>query len=327
VNRSKTPPWRPLHRPFAGIKRVAYRNPVHEGIEVAVTDTEQAKKFMAPRHFLGPQRPDFYQWLLFTGGSGTHTVDLVSFPVCRGTLVSLKPGQVQEWDTVDWPPATMLLFHPSFLMPPLPDAGEPPLLALSEEWPVRLSLSPSELGLVEGWFDEIRREIDLADRTPHAVRLLMHLLQVFLIRMGRLVEAAGSKEETEGAAEIYQRFRTALEENFKTVRSVTEYASLVGYSEKSLYRAVLDITGLTPKQAVDDRVSLEAQRLLLHTGWSVKRVAAELHFKEPTNFVKFFRRTTGQTPMQFRDDKTRVPSDEDGGPARRRRGTAPSGPR
>lgn len=303
----KTPLWRPLRRPFAGIKRVAYRNPVREGVEVAVTDTEHVKKFMSPRHFYGPQRPDFYQLLLFIAGSGAHTVDMVRFPVSRGTIIMVRPGQVQEWDTSDWPMAKMLLFHPSFLMPCGPESGEPSLLALSEEWPVRFSLSPSEFVLVESWFDEIRREIDLADQSQHSVRLLMHLLQVFLIRLGRLAEDPGRGEEAEGAAEIYRRFRLALENNFKENRSVAEYASLIGYSEKSVYRAVLESTGLTPKQAIDDRVSLEAQRLLLHTGWSVKRVAAELNFKEPTNFVKFFRRTTGQTPLGFREQKTHAP--------------------
>jgi AraC family transcriptional regulator, transcriptional activator of pobA len=57
---------------------------------------------------------------------------------------------------------------------------------------------------------------------------------------------------------------------------------------------------VTPKQLIDERVCLEAQRLLVHTRWPLTRICAELGFCEPTNFVKFFRRTTGQTPEQFR---------------------------
>jgi AraC-like DNA-binding protein len=289
---------------------VAYRNPVREGVEIAVTDTEHVRRFMSPRHFVGPQRPEFHQMLLFTSGAGIHTVDLIGFPVSRGTLITVRPGQVQQWDAANWPTAKMLLFHPSFLVRSPAESGEPPLLALSEQWPTRFSLSPSEFVLVERWMDEIKEEVDLAGRSQHSVRLLMHLLQVFLVRLGRFAEVDDEEdEEAEEPAEIYRRFRMSLEDNFRANRSVAEYAALIGYSEKSLYRAVLEGSGLTPKQAIDERVSLEAQRLLLHTSWSVKRVAAELNFTEPTNFVKFFRRTTGQTPTSFRTQKTRAPQD------------------
>jgi AraC-like DNA-binding protein len=137
-----------------------------------------------------------------------------------------------------------------------------------------------------------------SDDSPLSMRLLTHLFYALLIRLGRMSELHPSGDEAEGPADIYRRFRLEVERHFKTSRSVGDYAAMLGYSEKSLYRAILSSAGLTPKQVIDERVSLEAQRLLVHTRWSLKHIAAELGFSEPSNFVKFFRRTVGQAPIE-----------------------------
>ncbi len=55
---------------------------------------------------------------------------------------------------------------------------------------------------------------------------------------------------------------------------------------------------------MDDRVALEARRLLAHTDLTVAAVGRRLGFEETTNFVKFFVRRTGTTPGTFRQDAT-----------------------
>jgi AraC-like DNA-binding protein len=57
---------------------------------------------------------------------------------------------------------------------------------------------------------------------------------------------------------------------------------------------------LTPKALIDQRICLEAKRLLVYSTLSGSSLSSLLGFSEPTNFVKFFRRTTGTTPQQFR---------------------------
>jgi len=51
---------------------------------------------------------------------------------------------------------------------------------------------------------------------------------------------------------------------------------------------------------VDDRVALEARRLLACTPLSVAEVGRRLGFPEPTNFGRFFHREVGQSPGGFR---------------------------
>jgi AraC-like DNA-binding protein len=69
---------------------------------------------------------------------------------------------------------------------------------------------------------------------------------------------------------------------------------------RTLTRASLAVTGRTAKQVVDDRVALEARRLLACTTLSVAEVGRRLGFPEPTNFGRFFHRELGLSPGAFR---------------------------
>jgi hypothetical protein len=51
---------------------------------------------------------------------------------------------------------------------------------------------------------------------------------------------------------------------------------------------------------VDDRVALEAKRLLAESDLPVAEVGARLGFTEATNFGRFFARTVGSSPGAFR---------------------------
>jgi len=72
-------------------------------------------------------------------------------------------------------------------------------------------------------------------------------------------------------------------------------------SEKKLTNATKKIAGRTPKELIDDRVMLEAKRLLTHTNHSIKEIGYELGFEEPTNFIKFFKKHAAKTPIEFRE--------------------------
>jgi len=167
-------------------------------------------------------------------------------------------------------------------------------------WPVHVSLSGSELSSVDASLDDFQREIAGSDGSSTSASLLLHMLCALLIRITRMAEVASPHQTAENIDDVYRRFRRELDCSFGSHHTVASYARALGYSEKTLHRAVSNSAGVTPKQLIDERICTEAQRLLVYTAWPVKRIAAELGFGEATNFVKFFRRTTGRTPLQFR---------------------------
>ena len=100
----------------------------------------------------------------------------------------------------------------------------------------------------------------------------------------------------------YADFRDAIERGLGSGRSIRDYASDLGYSERTITRACQRVTGLSAKGVLDQRIVLEAKRLLAHTDLPAATVGSRLGFSEPTNFAKFFRRHTAQLPSAFRAD-------------------------
>ena len=98
----------------------------------------------------------------------------------------------------------------------------------------------------------------------------------------------------------FRRFRKMLDADFTLQHQVKHYASALGMSEKTLSRLCMAATGSSAKVVINQRLTLEAKRLLAHTRLAVQVIGRDLGFEEATNFVKFFRKETGQTPLAFR---------------------------
>jgi AraC family transcriptional activator of pobA len=52
---------------------------------------------------------------------------------------------------------------------------------------------------------------------------------------------------------------------------------------------------------VRQRVLSEAKRQLVFTAQPIQDIANELAFSDPSHFARFFRKHTGTTPHEFRD--------------------------
>jgi AraC-like DNA-binding protein len=98
----------------------------------------------------------------------------------------------------------------------------------------------------------------------------------------------------------YKRFQLRLETDFAKAHKVQHYALALGMGEKNLSRVCLATMGVSAKACINQRLVLEAKRLLAHTKRPVQAIGHALGFEDATNFVKFFRKETGLTPGGFR---------------------------
>jgi AraC-like DNA-binding protein len=294
-----------------GVIDIAYDNPdrLHAGLEVLAFDALKPRLRSSVER--RPSRLDFHQIMLVRGGEGTAMVDFVAYPCVRGTLLHLRPGQVQRLPfgangrlaDLD---AVLLLFRADF-PPPLPPTGQ----ALDQFGPVVWHLGPGEFEA----FDRAMTEMDEEYRTLRdeptsdttapvdatwTAALLRQLLGALIIRMARCANPAGGHAPATPGTEVYLAFQRELEHSFATTRAVADYAARLGYSSRTLTRACLAATGRSAKQIADARVALQAQRLLAHTDLPVAAIGRALGFTEATNFGKFFARETGRSPGDFR---------------------------
>ncbi len=130
--------------------------------------------------------------------------------------------------------------------------------------------------------------------------MLRHSLSAFLLRLAHLAASSAEADRPGHQDTAFTLFRDAVERDFATNHSVSAYADALGYSRRTLVRAVRAATGLTPKAFIDRRVVLEAKRLLAHTDLPIGRVGAAVGYPDAANFSKFFHQHTDTTPAAFR---------------------------
>ncbi|RYV51279.1 helix-turn-helix domain-containing protein [Pengzhenrongella frigida] len=237
-------------------------------------------------------RADFHIVILCSGGSADQVVDLARHHHESGALVWIRPGHVHEL-----PPAvegTVVCFTDAFV-------GSETSLSPG---PVSWNLGSDDLGDVRAHLAVLQGEYErfvFGPTGPHLAQgeaMLRLLLRAFLIRIGQAPALlAGQTIEPHPVA---RAFLTMVERSFATIHTVEAYAGALGYSSKTLERASVEATGLSPKQVIDGRLVLEARRLLAYTNLPVSRVGSRLGFVDPANFCKFFLRATEMSPGAYR---------------------------
>lgn len=242
-----------------------------------------------------PQRPDFHVLALVASGRGDHVADFETYPLQEGSVVWIRPGMVHRWSDVDGLDGPLILFRPGFL----PDLGPTPASDLSAPASWRLEPQVRPLALLAA--GHLRREHDLAARVPRLASpaLLSHLLAALVLRV-LPAEAASPTAGGGSNWDVFRRYRAAVEKHFTEWHQVADYTRVMGYDRRTLTRATRAATGTGAKEFLDQRILLEAKRLLAHTSLPASRCAQRLGFRDAANFTTFFQRGTGQPPSTWR---------------------------
>lgn len=249
-----------------------------------------------------PHRTEFHAFALFHGGSVTHTIDFTDYELKAGDLFWTRPGQIHRFCDPERYDATAVTLQRGFVSRATAAAvgrhihGQPPVLRPDEQ-----ELAPLEESLAQ-----LRREYLDTTTLPPNVRadVLRHCVSVFLLRAAEVARRTAAQTNT--GTSIFPLFRDQVERNYSHTRSVSDYANMLGYSRRTLVRVVQSAAGQTPKAFIDNRVVLEAKRLLVHTNTPVCRIGAMLGFADAANFTKYFQQHSGTTPTDFRESEGRV---------------------
>jgi len=100
---------------------------------------------------------------------------------------------------------------------------------------------------------------------------------------------------------ITRAFRELLERNYTTTKRPTEYAQQLNISTPYLNECVKNTTGYSVSHHIQQRVILEARRLLYHSNQSVKEIATALGYDDYPYFSRLFTKVAGMTALAFRN--------------------------
>jgi AraC-like DNA-binding protein len=100
-----------------------------------------------------------------------------------------------------------------------------------------------------------------------------------------------------------RKFNLLVEGNFHNEHSVIFYAQQLNKSPKTLSNLFAIFNQKTPIQIIQERIIIEAKRLLYYTDKSAKEITYELGFEDPAYFCNFFKKHTSYSPLRFRNKK------------------------
>ena len=260
------------------------------------------RKSVPAEELMMPERLDFYMVILITQGEGEHMVDFVSGQLSPGSLVFVRPGQVQQWALNDHIDGHLLIITAQSLFSEKTRSATLDMDGLMiDEWPAITRLSPALIPEMTNVMMQLQHDFERFNHSNLDVMLIRHDVQGLLIRLGRWFSSQSENNPIWlGERTIYRLFIRELEIRFTQRFAVKDYAERLGYSESTLSRACQVAEGRTAKQVIDRRVALEAARQLVHSKISVAEIGYALGFNEATNFVKFFGRMHNMSPQAFR---------------------------
>ena len=133
-----------------------------------------------------------------------------------------------------------------------------------------------------------------------AMRGLLALIAIGVARLAASRARTGSVTLQPADATV-ARLRALVDEFFRKERQLGFYAEQLGMTIDRLNDHVKRATGVTAGHLVRQRVLSEAKRQLVFTAQPIQDIADELAFSDPSHFARFFRKHTGTTPHEFRD--------------------------
>ncbi|QRA42072.1 AraC family transcriptional regulator [Chryseobacterium cucumeris] len=127
----------------------------------------------------------------------------------------------------------------------------------------------------------------------------------------QLILAIGSKQKSSIENSIISNeklsnknaaeFQKLLETYFKTEKELSFYSDKLNITNSTLSKAVKKEFSKTPNQLINERIILEAKKLLHLTYRSVKEIASELGFEDEFYFSRYFKKSVGCSPKNYRE--------------------------
>ncbi|WP_299190089.1 AraC family transcriptional regulator [uncultured Aquimarina sp.] len=168
--------------------------------------------------------------------------------------------------------------------------------------PQILSLDEKEKVSFSMMFDSFREEFENKDQIQG--EMLQTLLKRFLIKSRRLIkEDLPESEIPNNQLDIIRKFNILIEQHFREKHQVAEYAELLFKSPKTLSNLFNKYSDKSPLATINERIVLEAKRLLLYSDKTSEEIAYELGYKEAGHFSKFFKKHTAMNPTEFKNRK------------------------
>jgi AraC-like DNA-binding protein len=245
-------------------------------------------------------RHTFYHLVLFTDGSGNHSIDFENFTVKPYQIYFMIPGQVHSWSFDGFTDGYIINFSASFFQSFLLNPGYTENFSFfaGDNKTAVIDLPGGLHKKVKDLFEDIITEYERkSTRGTDMLKVLM--LQLFIITE-RLNKDNTQKGPASYNQTLLRNFNKLIGEHYTRLKLPRDYAELLYITPNHLNAVCKDLLGMPAGEVLRDRLILEAKRLLINPKLSISEIAFALNFNDNSYFTKFFKKAEGITPEEFR---------------------------
>lgn len=249
------------------------------------------------QHCYNAHRHSFYQIIWFKK-AGIHFVDYKKYNHPQNSIYFLNIGQVHYFCKESDNDGFLFHFNDILFNKQEKDAMHQFQYSLFNELGKPfVAFSEDEIANFEYFTEKLKYEIK--EKPFKYKQQIYYYLQIMLLQIERKRQEENNRVLVDRHFDMAIEFKSAIDAHKGEFKSVDYFSQLLGVSEKTLNAISKKYFKDTPANIIHQRKILEAKRLLSNAKLTIKEIAYELGFKQPTYFTKYFKKYTGLTPKQF----------------------------
>lgn len=270
-----------------------------EGIEIIDLHELFRRRLNLDHDPNNPHRVHFNLMLFIEEGAGTHFIDFDRYPFEKGSILFINKNQIHAFSLNSKTRGKAVIFSETFVERVQTNMN------VSIFSPTHFSISylpiftPSSrlAKSCVSLLSEIRKEIERKNNSELIIMLLFSSLFGMLER-----DRPNSHTRKLNSAQIerFGDFTILLEKMFTKERDACYYSDKMHITYKTLNNLCKLATDKTAKQLIDAHTIIEAKRRLILDNKQIQEIACDLGFEEVSNFIKYFKKHTLLTPLQFK---------------------------
>ncbi|EJE53967.1 DNA-binding domain-containing protein, AraC-type [Acidovorax sp. CF316] len=257
--------------------------------QIAVRAAEMDWTIPAHRH------EGLHQFQFIESGGIRGSIDGREFQAQSPVMLMLAPGAVHGFTYTRDAVGHQVTLPASTLSQLL---GESELVQTHLKSSFVISPEDDSVGIAE-MFARISREFQRSDvgRVPALLALVALIAVRFIRERGEQFE----REAPKGLRDtLLQRYLTLVEQHYAEHRPLTFYSEALRVSADHLSRTCRNLVQKSALEILQERLMLEARRLLAYTPMPIAQVAGQLGYEDAAYFSKSFGRAMGHTPSEYR---------------------------
>ncbi len=167
--------------------------------------------------------------------------------------------------------------------------------------PIIICLDENEVPVFQNIYDTLKVEFFKEDSLQGI--MIRALLARLLILSNRILQKdIICPVLSTSESDLLRKFHLLVEQHFATNHQVLDYAKMLGKSPKTIANLFTKHTSTTPLMVINDRILVEAKRLLLFSDKSINKISQQLGYHFESHFSSFFKNHTSITPLKFRKE-------------------------